>query len=258
VESGSPLTPSECAAPVENVKDIAEGHTVERVKPQKWLSSRSYGKDTATVLFSAPEASFASSDGASVEKQGLEGCNDHPSAEGSNFKFRSAGEGATREVSITSASENNVREVLPRNPPTVPLKEVGNTPREIGRAAGGRAPEVQNSTPSAKAKKRRTPPKSGTGTPPHADAHASRRKRTAANKPEVDTVWGAWHEQQQAALQHRNGVREDQLLAIQSSEEMPMSVSPYNSRRGPTRGSPGEVSTPSGHRNKRPGSPCTS
>ncbi|CAM9595500.1 unnamed protein product, partial [Sphacelaria rigidula] len=157
VESGSPLTPSECAAPVENVRDIAEGHTGERVKPQNWLSPCSYGKDTATVLFSAPEASFASSDGASVEKQGLEGCYDHPSAEGRNFKFRSAGEGATRKVSIASASENSVREVSPRNPPTVPLKDLGNTPCKIGRAAGGRAPEVKNSTPSAEAKKRRTP-----------------------------------------------------------------------------------------------------
>ncbi|CAM9747767.1 unnamed protein product, partial [Sphacelaria rigidula] len=74
VESRSPLTHSECAAPVENVGDIAEGPIGKRVKPQKWLSPRSYGKGTGTVLFRAPEASFAPSDGASVEKQGLEGC----------------------------------------------------------------------------------------------------------------------------------------------------------------------------------------
>ncbi|CAM9515372.1 unnamed protein product, partial [Sphacelaria rigidula] len=83
------------------------------------------------------------------------------------------------------------------------------------------------------------------------------RKSTVTNHSEVDSAWGAWHEQHRAALQHSNGVKEDQLLVRHPPEEAP-TPSPYNARRGHPRGSPGGCFAPSGHHNKRLGSLCTS
>ncbi|CAM9832574.1 unnamed protein product [Sphacelaria rigidula] len=83
VDSGSRPVHSERAAPVGNQRDIAGGHAGEMGAVRERLSSPSYGEKTATVLFSASEASIATTDGASVQNQGsAEGYNNRRSALG--------------------------------------------------------------------------------------------------------------------------------------------------------------------------------
>lgn len=102
------------------------------------------------------------------------------------------GDGTTCEISITSASENDTREVSPLNPPTVPLNEVCYTLRKNERAAGGELVGVQ---------------------------------RSVTNHLEIDSAWGAWHERLKAVLQHRNEVEEDQLLAKYFADGAPTPAS---------------------------------
>ena len=89
------------------------------------------------------------------------------SAERGKLRRVPGGEGATEELSVTSASENHPRSVLPSNPPSVPLQEVGNTPRERATVGSRSLVDMGASTLCVKAKKRRTPPRSG-------DAHPRR------------------------------------------------------------------------------------
>ena len=99
---------------------------------------------------------MAPADDAGVENRGHAGGRGYRrSAERGKLRRVSGGEGATEELSVTSASDNHPRSVSPSNPPSVPLQEVGNTPRERATVGSRSLVDMGASTPCVKAKKRR-------------------------------------------------------------------------------------------------------
>lgn len=88
--------------------------------------------------------------------------------------------------------------------------------------------EVGDSNPCFKAKERDVTPNSEGCTSSHAHMPTLRRKRSVTNHAEIGSAWGAWPEQQKAALQDVTGLKEDQLVAPYSPGDSTDTRTPRN------------------------------
>ncbi|CAM9311926.1 unnamed protein product [Sphacelaria rigidula] len=259
VERSSWPTCVERAVPMSSMRAIAGGHVGDEDEVREETSPESYDKYRAVALFCDSGAPGAVVDGAPIQVEGaVVGGDDRRSSQSEKVERRLPREGPTYTVSSTRVSEVSARELSVSTAPTTILHEVGTTTREGRETTGGIPCEVGGSTPSSETKKRRAPPGSGRGTPLHAHVSASRRRRNMINHPDASSAWGTWTEQQEASMQNRDRAKEHALKALPPSGVATTPVSPYNSSLRPPVELPDDFSTPSGHCNKRPGSPCSS
>ncbi|CAM9592772.1 unnamed protein product, partial [Sphacelaria rigidula] len=249
----------ESAVPMSTIRAIAGGHLGDESAVGDEPSPQSYGKHRAITLFYDSGAPGAVVDGVPMQTEGvLDEGDERRSSQSVRVESQTPRKRTTHTVSSTCAAEVNSRELSASTAPTTICHEVGTPTREGRETTGGIPCEVGTSTPPSKTNKRRAPPGSGRGTPSHAHVSASRRKRNMINHPVVSSAWWTWAEQQEAAFQHRDRAKEHALKALHSPEVATTPASPCNASLEPLLGSPDDFLTPSGHRNKRPGSPYSS